>query len=472
MKEKQLFKRMGKIAVSFLLIASLILPSSIYGSEIPEDVSEANVAVGVEEPSDTVGEMEEPQMEEPEAEEFEAEESEAEESETEEAETEESDDEETLEKRKRSKRTHRNRKNYVIMARKQQDINEIQQEHATVVEETQLEELVQDDTIVVELTGSEADEIDMNPDVIVEEDFIFKGSTEEETATIENVDQWNLNSMNVVEDTEATDVIKIAIIDSGIDYSDSVYVEESISLTPDEINCHNPLFTDSNGHGTAMAGIIAANGQNGVLGVNPNAIIYSVKVLDEDNRAPLSRIVDGIYWAIEKQVDIINLSFGSNTFSEILQQTVKDAEDAGIMVVASSGNNSHTQVQYPAAYDEVIAVGSINPEGEVAEHTSVGEELELLAPGEHILTNGLYSGVIGTSGTSIAAAQVTGLVSLIKARDNTKSNGFVRELVKASAKPVEVDEDIVAGVVDHGFALEIYDEFARVYTECDDVDLA
>ena len=79
-------------------------------------------------------------------------------------------------------------------------------------------------------------------------------------------------------------------------------------------------------------------------------------------------------------MDIINMSFGTTVNSAVLHQAIKDVEAAGILLIAAAGNTEHQDINYPAAYDEVIAVGSINAEGKLAELTSTGTELELLAP--------------------------------------------------------------------------------------------
>ena len=100
------------------------------------------------------------------------------------------------------------------------------------------------------------------------------------------------------------------------------------------------------GHGTGIASIIAGNGEGGVYGVNPNAELYSVKVLDEHNQAPLSRIIQGIYWCIDHHMNIINMSFGTNVYSAALEQAVKDADNAGILMIGAAGNNSGA-VEYP-----------------------------------------------------------------------------------------------------------------------------
>ena len=110
-------------------------------------------------------------------------------------------------------------------------------------------------------------------------------------------------------------------------------------------------MNDMTGHGTAIAGIIHD--------IAPNAQIYSVRIMDAENKATLSRVVEGIYWCIDKDIDIINMSFGTTVESAVLKKAIQDANEAGILMVSSAGNGDTAGVEYPAAYNEVIAVGSV-----------------------------------------------------------------------------------------------------------------
>ena len=99
--------------------------------------------------------------------------------------------------------------------------------------------------------------------------------------------------------------IKVAVLDSGVDDGNDLDLAYSATLVPGEEEM-SPLFMDGSGHGNGVAGLIAAkDNKEGITGVNPNAEIYSIRVLDDDNRAPLSRIIEGIYMAIDQKVNII-----------------------------------------------------------------------------------------------------------------------------------------------------------------------
>ncbi len=211
-----------------------------------------------------------------------------------------------------------------------------------------------------------------------------------------------------------------------------------------------------------MAGIICAEDNGaGITGMNPHVELYSAKVLSEGNKAPVSRVVEGIYWAIENKVHILNMSFSTPDDSQILRKAVEDAYQAGILMIAAAGNNG--QVEYPAAYPQVIAVGSVNAEGKAAEKSASGDELEFVAPGEKVTSTGLLHGTIVQSGTSLAAPHVAGVASLLWQKDITVTADFIRGLLKESANPCGDAEQYGEGLVDYEYALSIYDKYKKDY---------
>ena len=274
--------------------------------------------------------------------------------------------------------------------------------------------------------------------------------------------EWNIQSINAEElneKIETQDKVKIAILDSGVDRISNVNIADSVCLVTDEDQI-TPMFEDLTGHGTSIASIIAGDGEDGVRGINPDAQIYSVKVLDKDNAAPISRIIEGIYWCIDNDIDIINMSFGTNRYSAALEQAVKTAYDAGILMIGAAGNNA-TDVEYPAAFNEVMAVASVNPEAQISDFSNTGEELEIAAPGEKIKAAGFFGGTIVTHGTSIAVPHVVGVASLLWEKDTSKSSEFIRQLIDYSAKNIENNDD--CGLIDADYALSIYDDFEEFF---------
>jgi len=255
--------------------------------------------------------------------------------------------------------------------------------------------------------------------------------------------------------------VKVAIIDSGIDYSEDITVYERKNFVPgeDEVSI---LYEDASGHGTSVAGIIAAKeNELGVTGVNENVELYSAKVLDMNNSAPVSRVIEAINWAIEKDVDIINLSLGTATYSASLDNAIKRAYNEGILLIAAAGNGDG--VEYPAAFDEVMAVGAVGIDGKVCKDSAKGEELDIVAPGEQIPSTGAFDGVMVSGGTSMATPHVTGAASVLLQKNKEVPTDFIRELLCASAKCAGDENECGSGIVDLQYAMECYDEAWKEY---------
>ncbi|MFC4602003.1 alpha/beta fold hydrolase, partial [Cohnella hongkongensis] len=205
--------------------------------------------------------------------------------------------------------------------------------------------------------------------------------------------------------------VKVAILDTGISPHTDLHISGGISV----IDSVYSNF-DDNGHGTHVAGIIGAKINNtGVVGIAPETELYSVKVLDQFGNGKYSNVIAGIDWAIENQMDIISMSFGGHQPSQILHQAIQRATDAGIIVVASAGNEGtgENTMLYPALFPEVLSVGAVNKNFERSVFSSTGEELDLVAPGNAILST-TQDGDYGlSSGTSVSAPFVAGAAALI-----------------------------------------------------------
>lgn len=383
---------------------------------------------------------------------------------------------------------------YVVMAMNDKAYNEVEDKYGEEVEET--EELEDNNVIVVELTEREANRLEKDKNILlVEEDISFEGSDiddelenidvndswelkkhlkelrEKDAVAISAEDQWNIDVINANsgEYEQGGEKIKVAVLDTGVTATEDIDLAGQVNFIEGEEDV-NPLYVDISGHGTSVASVIAAKDNDiGVTGINPNVELYSVKVLDDEKKASLSGVIRGIYWCIENNINIINMSFGTSVESEILRQVVKEAESAGILMIAAAGNKGEVEgestVEYPAAFEEVIAVGATNPQGDTSDISSLGKEVDLMAPGEKIPATGYFDEIIETNGTSMAAPHVTGVASVLWAKDKSKTSTFVKELMFASAKSLG-DESIKGnGVVDLDYALSVYDEFAAQYTE-------
>ncbi len=229
--------------------------------------------------------------------------------------------------------------------------------------------------------------------------------------------------------------VKVAILDTGIDAThEDLTVAGGASFVSGE---PNPLV-DGNGHGTHVAGTVAAlNNSLGVLGAAPNATLYAVKVLGADGSGTYAGIAQGIEWSITNKMDVINMSLGGSQGSTTLQQAVDNAYNSGIVVVAAAGNSGsqgkRNTIGYPAKYASVIAVGAIDSKNVRASFSSVGNELEVMAPGVSVLSTVPGNGYASYNGTSMASPHVAAAAALIIEKYPSLSNIQVRNKLKETA---------------------------------------
>ncbi len=343
-----------------------------------------------------------------------------------------------------------------------------------VYDQTNNKKLENNQVMVLELTKKEAIQVEemkgvesLEKDTRItanEEVTIDQKAVEQAVKTKQEMDlnQWNLEAVNMpsdqlVADTASGSAVKVAVMDSGITPLSGIEIAGTVdfaNLGEDNVN-ENPLFDDPSGHGTGIAGMIAAKGKDSVLkGIAKDAQIYSVKVLDTQNQSTISKIVSGIYWCIDHNIDVINMSFGTAKYSETLKKAVEDASAAGIIMVASAGNRGEEAetMDYPAAYPEVLSVGAVNGEKQICGFTSKKEDTDIFAPGEKVWTQGVFQGLTAVDGTSIATAHVTGAVALLLQAYPKAESNWIRQLLISSS--VQIDGEENAGVLDITEALK------------------
>lgn len=184
-------------------------------------------------------------------------------------------------------------------------------------------------------------------------------------------------------------------------------------------------FSDNNGHGTHVAGIIAAaqNG-TGVMGVAPKAKLLILKVLGESGDGNYQNIIDAINYAIKwrgpnnEKVRVISMSLGGTADISKLHEAVKKAVNNNILVVSASGNNGDDnpktdELNYPAAYNEAVSVGAIDFLKRITKYSNSNNNVDLVAPGNEIISTYLDGKYAKLSGTSMATPHVSGAVALI-----------------------------------------------------------
>jgi len=223
--------------------------------------------------------------------------------------------------------------------------------------------------------------------------------------------------------------IDIAVLDSGIANHQDLKVAGGISMVD-----YTDSFLDDNGHGTSVAGIIASldNGE-GTVGVASEANIYSVKTISSSGSGNLANLIAGMTWAIEKDVDIINISISTTYDSPSFKERIDEAVEKGIIVVVSAGNTGEAS-GYPALYDNVVAVGSTDSNNLLSSFSSRGNNIDIVAPGSSILSTGINDGWYSySSGTSMSAPYVTGMLAVYKEAYPEKSSKELVELLYQNA---------------------------------------
>ncbi|MCF6095685.1 S8 family peptidase [Thermovorax subterraneus] len=241
--------------------------------------------------------------------------------------------------------------------------------------------------------------------------------------------------------------VRVGIVDTGVDLSHPD-LKDNIKEAYGVLDCKNVI--DDNGHGSHVAGTIAAlDNDIGVVGVAPKVEIYSVKAFDKEGKSTVSGIVEALNWCLEKEVQVVNMSFGIKNNSITLRRAVKALNKSGVVLVAAAGNaGGENSVLYPAKYPEVIAVAACNRDDRLASFSSIGPEVDIAAPGVDILSTYKDGNYKLMSGTSMAAPHVSGAAALLLSIHKITCEQ-VKEILKGSAKDLGFPEEKQgAGLVD------------------------
>ncbi len=264
---------------------------------------------------------------------------------------------------------------------------------------------------------------------------------------------WGINRIDAERAWEVTRGagIRIAVLDTGIDHLHHDLAPNfggGVSFVPGE------SFTDGNGHGTHVAGIIGAR-QNGtgVVGVAPNCSLLSVKVLNRSGSGNYSSIISGILWCARNNIDIINMSLGGGQHVQALQNACDFAFSHNVLIVAAAGNSGPgpDTVGYPARYDSCIAVSGVDNSGTVASFSSRGNQVDLAAPGVNILSCWPGNRYERLNGTSMAAPHVAGTAALATSSHRFTRAATIREILFQAADNLGVpgrDDETGHGLVD------------------------
>lgn len=222
--------------------------------------------------------------------------------------------------------------------------------------------------------------------------------------------------------------VKVGIIDTGIDLEHEDLkgrVKNYINFT----SSNKQDIKDENGHGTHVAGIIAAKRNGiGVVGVAPEADLYIAKAFDKDGRAEFDTIRSGLQWMMEQGVHVVNMSFSSQTATSEYQQLVKNVYQNQTLMVCAAGNegiasggNGDT-IGYPAKFDQTVAVTAVDIHKKRADFSSEGSRAEIAAAGKDIYSTYKNNSYATLSGTSMATPIITGAVAILQAKGIRRYN--------------------------------------------------
>lgn len=245
--------------------------------------------------------------------------------------------------------------------------------------------------------------------------------------------QWALRSIEIADlwqMTMGSEEVLVAILDTGIDKSH----EDLSGKVKAEANfTDSPTADDIHGHGTHIAGIIAAeNNDIGIIGLAPDCRLLNVKVADDRGRCEVSDLVEGIIWAVDNGAKVINISIEIKETAPDLEAAINYAWNHGALVVAAAGNSGSHEPVYPAYYQNCIAVTAVKEDNSLSPLSNKGNWVDLAAPGYKI-----YSTLPGDSygfetGTSFASAHVSGIAALLFSLvTDTNNNGLLNDEVLA-----------------------------------------
>lgn len=266
--------------------------------------------------------------------------------------------------------------------------------------------------------------------------------------------QWGPQKINAPaawDTTTGASSVLIADLDTGIDFTHSDLQGKTVPGYDFINNDTDP--TDDKGHGTATAGIIAADSNNakGIAGMCWSCTIMPVKVLDSSGSGSYSGLASGVTWAADHGARVINMSLGGTSNSSTLQSAVQYALNHGIVVVAAAGNSGNSTPVYPAAYPGVLSVAGTTTSDTLYTWSNYGSWVAVAAPGCDYSTwlGGGYNSAF--CGTSAAAPVVSGLAGLLVAAQPSATGSDVTSAIENSA--VNIGSSVVYGRVDAAAAL-------------------
>jgi subtilisin family serine protease len=229
--------------------------------------------------------------------------------------------------------------------------------------------------------------------------------------------------------------VKVVVIDTGLDMTHPDLAGNikggwnAITKTND--------FNDDHGHGTHCGGNIAAlDNAVGIVGVAPKADLYGVKVLDANGSGTFDDVIAGMQWAVDNHMEVASMSLGADQGNQALADMVAAMKKGGVTLIAAAGNSGGA-VGFPGGYPEAIAVAASDSSDKLADFSSRGPEVAVIAPGVDVYSLSKNGGYETMSGTSMATPHVAGLAVLYVSKHKGATPDQVRAALSAASTKLD-----------------------------------
>ncbi|RQW02931.1 MAG: hypothetical protein EH225_07775 [Calditrichaeota bacterium] len=251
----------------------------------------------------------------------------------------------------------------------------------------------------------------------------------------------------------------------GWDFTDApAFPDGGDYLHPD----NDPMDEYPGGHGTPVAGIIAAatNNLSGMAGIAPNIRIMALRAGTASGYLEEDDVAEAILYAVDNGCQIINMSFGDLVYSHLIKEAVEYGSRKGVIFVASSGNSASHILQYPASYDETLSIGATDRNNNLAGFSNFGSKIDLVAPGAEILSSGPADSYGQYNGTSFSAPMVSGVLALLWSADPLLADAEIKSRLLSGCRdlgPVGWDTYFGHGLLNaHASLVDIHTAVAEI----------
>jgi thermitase len=241
--------------------------------------------------------------------------------------------------------------------------------------------------------------------------------------------------------TPGSQKIVVAVLDTGVDQNHEELEGQVIAETNFSKSF---MLSDINGHGTHVAGIIAAKDNGlGITGVAPGCSLLNVKVADDTGMCQALALAKGIIWAADNGANVINISIEIGKPSAELERAVNYAWNQGSLVIAAAGNSGRDLPVYPAYYENCLAIAAAGPDNNLAALSNFGDWVDAVAPGLDIYSSLPDDNYGFKSGTSFACAYVSGIGALLfdvvsDTNHNDRLNDEVRAIIESGCQEIDL----------------------------------